>query len=159
MLKSSNKLSLHIGSEIGLKNFSFSQLILEVKRLFDVEGVPGFVKMLVILVESMLIKSGVDCPGCKSNKLQLHGNGSKKMKTSIGCVDLVLSRMKCRSCKKTFMPMMRLFDVDRYSRKSREFEKLTLETVTNQSFRRSAKNLNDTMGFSGLLKLMLFHML
>jgi len=43
---------------------------------------------------------------------------------------------------------MRLFDVDPFSRKSREFEKLTLETVANQSFRRSAKNLNDTMGFS-----------
>ncbi len=39
-------------------------------------------------------------------------------------------------------------DLNRYSRKSREFEKLSLETVTNQSFRRSAKNLNDTLGFS-----------
>jgi hypothetical protein len=33
MSKSSNKLSMHIGSEIGLRNFSFSQLVLEVKRL------------------------------------------------------------------------------------------------------------------------------
>jgi hypothetical protein len=38
-------------------------------------------------------------------------------------------------------------DLDPYSRKSREFEKVSLETVTNQSFRRSAKNLKDTMGF------------
>lgn len=53
MLKSSNKLSLHIGSDVGLKNFSFSQLIVKVKRLFDCEGIPGFVKMMVILVESM----------------------------------------------------------------------------------------------------------
>jgi len=61
MLKSSNKLSLRIGSDIGLKNFSFSQLIVEMKRLFDAEGIPGFVKMMVMLVESMLIKSGVEC--------------------------------------------------------------------------------------------------
>ena len=149
MSKSSNKLSLHIGSEIGLKNFSFSQLILEVKRLFDCEGIPGFVKMMVILVEGLLIKSQVtECPRCSSDKLQMHGKCGKKMKTSIGCVDLILSRMKCTACKKTFSPMMRLFDVDPFSRKSREFEKLTLETVANQSFRRSAKNLNDTMGFS-----------
>ena len=111
MLKSSNKLSLHIGSEMGLKNFSFSQLIIEVKRLFDCEGIPGFVTMMVILVESMLIKSGVECPRCNSNKLQQHGKCGKKMKTSIGCVDLTLSRMKCTACKKTFSPMMRLFDV------------------------------------------------
>lgn len=79
MSKSSNKLSLHIGSEIGLKNFSFSQLILEVKRLFDGEGIPGFVKMMVILVEGLLIKSQVtECPRCSSNKLQMHGKCGTK---------------------------------------------------------------------------------
>jgi hypothetical protein len=34
-----SKLSLHIGSEISLKNFSFSQLIIAVKALFDAEGI------------------------------------------------------------------------------------------------------------------------
>jgi hypothetical protein len=34
-----DKLSLHIGSEISLKDFSFSQLIIEVKNLFDTEGI------------------------------------------------------------------------------------------------------------------------
>ncbi len=66
MSKLSNKLSLHIGSEISLKGFSFSQLIIEVKRLFDTEGVPGFIKMLIILIEKLLISSGVECPRCHS---------------------------------------------------------------------------------------------
>lgn len=34
-----DKLSLHIGSEISLKDFSFSQLIIAVKNLFDTEGI------------------------------------------------------------------------------------------------------------------------
>ena len=42
MSKVINKLSLHIESEISLNNFSFSQLIIEVKRMFDAEGIPGF---------------------------------------------------------------------------------------------------------------------
>ena len=45
----SNKISMLFGSEISLKDFSFSQLIVAVKNLFDTEGVPGFVKALVIL--------------------------------------------------------------------------------------------------------------
>ncbi len=45
-----NRLSLHIGSEISLKDFSFSQLIIVVKALFDTEGIPGLVKVLVILI-------------------------------------------------------------------------------------------------------------
>jgi transposase-like protein len=143
-----SKLSLHIGSEISLKDFSFSQQIIEVKRLFDTDGIPGFIKMLVILIETLLIKNSVECPHCKSNKAHFHSKSSRKLKTSIGEVNLVLSRLKCVGCAKTFVPFNGLMDLNKYSRKSREFEKLSLETVTNQSFRRSAKNLNDTMGFS-----------
>lgn len=51
MSKVLNKLSLHIGSEISLNNFSFSQLIIEVKRMFDTDGIPGLVRVLVILIE------------------------------------------------------------------------------------------------------------
>ncbi len=143
-----SKLSLHIGSEISIKEFSFSQLIVAVKNLFDTEGVPGLVKVLVTLIEQMLIRSGVECPHCKSNEFHRHSEGHRRVKTSIGEVMLTLSRLVCMKCKKTFVPFNRLFDIDPYARKSREFEKLSLETVTNQSFRRSAKNLNDTMGFA-----------
>ncbi len=142
-----NKLSLHIGSEISLKDFSFSQLIIAVKSLFDTEGVPGLVKVLVILIEKMLLSSGVECPHCKCKKHHHNSKQDRKLKTSIGEVTLTLSRVLCGDCKKTFVPFNQLLDLDRYSRKSREFEKVSLETITNQSFRRAAKNLNDTMGF------------
>ena len=42
----SNKISMLFGSEISLKDFSFSQLIVAVKNLFNTEGVPGFVKAI-----------------------------------------------------------------------------------------------------------------
>lgn len=142
-----SKLSLHIGSEISLKDFSFSQLIVAVKNLFDTEGIPGLVKVLVVLIEQMLIRSGVECPHCNSNHLHRHSEKDRRIKTSIGEVVLTLSRLACVKCKKTFVPFNQLLDLDKYSRKSREFEKLSLETVTNQSFRRSASNLKDTMGF------------
>ena len=142
-----NRLSLHIGSEISLKDFSFSQLIIAVKTLFDTEGIPGLVKVLVILIEKMLLSSGVECPRCKCKKHQLHSKSDRRLKTSIGEVVLTLTRVLCGECKRTFVPFNQLLDLDPYSRKSREFEKVSLETVTNQSFRRSARNLHDTMGF------------
>jgi len=51
MSKAFHQLSLNIGSEFSLKNFSFSQLIVAVKKLMDTEGVPGLVKAMVTLVE------------------------------------------------------------------------------------------------------------
>jgi hypothetical protein len=88
MSKVSKKLSLHIGSEISLENFSFSQLIIAVKKLFDTEGIPGFIRTLIILVETILLKSGVSCPRCNLEKNHLHGHTNRKIKTSIGIVHL-----------------------------------------------------------------------
>lgn len=140
--------SLRIGSEISLKDFSFSQLIFAVKQLFDTEGIPGFVKALVAVIELLVIKSGVSCPRCKNDRHHVHSRKERKLRTSIGKVSLYLTRLSCAECKKSFCPFNMFLDIDRYSRKSREFEKLSLETVTNQSFRRSAKNLEDTLGFA-----------
>ena len=146
MSKLSNQLSMLFSAEISLKDFSFSQLIISVKNLFDTEGIPGFVKALVILIENLVIKSEIHCPHCKSEKFHLHGKTEKQLRTSIGVVHLILTRVRCGNCNKTYSPMTKLFDLDQYSRKSREFEKLALETITQQSFRRASKNLNDTVG-------------
>lgn len=147
MSKTSHELSLNIGSEFSLKDFSFSQLIVAVKKLMDTEGVPGLVKALVVLVEMLVIKSGSSCPHCCSEKSHLHSKSERTLKTTIGEVRLTLSRLQCCDCGKTFCPLNKLMDLDPYSRKSRELEKLSLETITNQSFRRSSKHLNDTLGF------------
>lgn len=148
MSKISNQLSLNLLSEITLSNFSFSQLIVAVKSLMDAEGVPGLIKAMIILVESLLIKSGVSCPHCSCEKFHFHSKSERSLKTTIGEVRLILKRVACQECGKTYCPLNKLMDLDPYSRKSREFEKLGLETITNQSFRRSAKHLADTLGFT-----------
>lgn len=112
MSKISNQLSMLFSSEISLKDFSFSQLIIAVKKLFDTEGIPGFVKALVILIENLVIKSGVRCPHCESEKFHLHGKADKQIKTSIGIVYLTLTRVRCGNCNKTYSPMVKLFDLD-----------------------------------------------
>lgn len=140
MTKASNILSLNISSEIQLKDFSFSQLIIAVKNLFDTEGIPGFIKVLVILIENMVVKSGVCCPRCQSEKHHFHSKTDRNLKTSVGIVNLVLTRVICAKCKKTFCPMTRLFDLNQYSRKSREFEKLSLEMITNQSCQKNCSS-------------------
>jgi transposase-like protein len=104
--------------------------------------------MLIILIEKLLISSGVDCPHCQhTHKHHFHSKTDRKLKTSIGEVNLVLNRLLCLNCKKTFSPMTKLFDLNQYSRKSSEFEKISLETITDQSFRRSAKSINEMTGF------------
>jgi transposase-like protein len=139
--------SLHIESEIELKNFSLSQLIVAINELFTREGLPGFLKVFLQMVEIKYLSRGVKCPGCSSETVHRHTQAKRRLKTTIGEAVLLLSRYRCQSCKKTFIPMNQLLDLDPYSRKSREFEKLSLETVTQQSFRRSADHLDKAVGF------------
>jgi len=142
------KLSLHVGSEVSVENFSLSQLIIAVKDLFATEGLPGFLKVFLQMIEGQFLSSGIKCRRCNSENVHGHSKCERKLKTSIGEVVLPLSRYRCQACKKTFVPMNQLLDLDPYSRKSREFEKLSLETVTQQSFRRSAAHLEKSMGFT-----------
>ncbi len=139
--------SLHIGAELSLENFSLSQLILAVKELFDREGLPGFLKAFLKIVEQKLIQSGVVCKHCQNSKIHIHGVSQRQLRTSIGIIVLDLTRMRCQACKKTFIPMSHLLDVDAFARKSREFEKLSLETVAEQSYRRSSEHLKKNIGF------------
>lgn len=142
------KFSLHVGSQISLENFSLSQLIISIKELFATEGLPGFLKVFLQVIEFQLVAGGVKCARCGSDRNYGHSTCERRLKTSLGEVVLVLSRYRCQACKKTFVPMSRLLDLDPYSRKSREFEKLSLETVTQQSFRRSADHLEKAAGFT-----------
>jgi hypothetical protein len=141
------KLSLQVGAEISLENFSLSQLIIAIKDLFVQEGLPGFLRVFLQVIELQLLAGGVACKNCGSVKLYGHSTVERKLKTLIGEVVFVLKRFRCQDCKKTYVPMNVLLDLDAYARKSREFEKLSLETITQQSFRRSAVVLEDTLGF------------
>jgi transposase-like protein len=146
MSKVSHELSLKVGAEVSLTDLSLSQLIQATKELFDREGVPGFVKFLVELIERQIVKDQRKCPHCGSGLLHFHSRVGRSVKSSIGEIHFKLSRYRCQSCGKTSIPVRKVLDLDAFSRKSRELEKLALQTVTDQSFRRSAKNLKDTLG-------------
>ena len=66
------KLSLHVGSEVSLENFSLSQLISSINDLFVTEGLPGFLKVFLKTIEEKLIGSGIKCKHCDATKLYSH---------------------------------------------------------------------------------------
>jgi len=147
MSKVSQELALRIGAEIELSDLSFSQLIQATKDLFDQEGLPGLIRFLIELIEKQMVSKIRQCPHCGAQNLHCHSRVGRRVKTSIGEILLRIGRYRCQACKKTSIPLSKVLDLDAYARKSQEFEKLALETVTDQSFRRSAKSLKETLGF------------
>ena len=53
-------IALNIKSCLSGLSFSFDELILETKTLFENEGIPGFLKLLISLIDNIVQKVPVD---------------------------------------------------------------------------------------------------
>jgi hypothetical protein len=65
------------------------------------------------------------------------------MYTSLGQVELEWTRPRCKSCGKLHHPLKEFFGLDRYQTKSSELEKMCLEVVSEDSYRKSVGKITN----------------
>lgn len=138
-------ISLNITACLSGLEFSFDELILETKELFENEGIPGFLKILVAFTDKVVLEqyrnsNKVTC--CPSPHLNINGRRSKPIFTSVGKFNLEWRILRCKNCNKTHHPLKDFFELGKYQKSSNEFEKTCMETVARESFRMSAETLN-----------------
>jgi hypothetical protein len=159
-------MQLNIGMvfEVNLnsKESFLDELILGTKTLFQQEGIGRFVGFILESYDKQLCDSIVqasaststpmapltkanDCC-CKTPALRRYRRESKKLSTSVGPVKFDCNRLRCKNCKKSVVPLREILSIKRYQSESREFQKLSCETATQQSFRRSCKHLSQIGG-------------
>ncbi len=153
-----SQISLLIKSNIAENPFSLDTLILKTKELFNKEGVPGFLALLLSLLDekvcanwkAMLDKALREIQEidkrrkhycCSEPCYHKHEKVDKKIFTSVGKITFQWSRMRCQNCSKTFIPLRSFFSLDPYQNKSNELEKIVVEVVSEQSYRRSSSHL------------------
>jgi hypothetical protein len=75
---------------------------------------------------------------------------SKWLYTSLGQLELTWTRLICKSCGKTHHPLKEFLGIDRHQTKSGEFEKLCLEAIAAESYRKSVKTIKNmrSVGFN-----------
>ena len=126
--------------------FSFDELILETKNLFEREGVPGFLGVLlgfidVYVVEQWFNEHGKKC--CEFPAFNRSGKKSKNIYTSIGKVDFEWTKVRCKNCDKTHNPLKDFFGLETHQTKSSELEKICLEVVSEDSYRKSVGKITN----------------
>jgi hypothetical protein len=137
-------ITLNLQACLSGEPFSFDELIIETRELFENQGIPGFLKLLLSFTDKMVIaefkaSNSVNC--CSSAYLIKNGKRSKNIYTSIGNIDFEWTTLKCKSCKKLHHPLKEFFDLGKFQKVSNEFEKICMETVAMESFRRSASTI------------------
>ena len=133
--------------------FSLDELVLKLKNLFDSEGFSGLLELLLSLTEEKLLMSSLDNSNprwcdCKSADYILNGSYPRKIKTSIGSLNLNWRRLKCKCCKvSNIVPLKSFLGIKSHQYKSNELERLVIDGVSRDSYRRSMESLN-SYGFT-----------
>lgn len=146
------KFNLTVLSSLPLKEgFSLDELVIEVRRMFEEEGMAGLISIIAMLLDLVVVppllgrweKADANC--CGLAHYVVHQRESKSLRTSAGLLNLNWTRIRCAACGRSFIPLRGYLNLEPHQRKTSELEKIVAEVVSEQSYRRSSQHL-ETIG-------------
>jgi len=141
-------LCMEILSCLSENGFSLDELVIKTKKLFESKGMPGFVALLLSLIDENLCwrlyhgKEGwkpKQC--CQSPRYDFVDRRKRSFRTSVGIVKIKWRRMKCKECGRKVTPLREFMGIKRYQTKTSELERIVAEVVSEQSYRRSCRHM------------------
>ena len=76
-------------------------MTLETKNLFETEGIPGFLKVILSFIDNMVVehwKASNEVQYCSSPHLNRSGKRLKAIVCPLGNIDFEWTLLKCRNC-------------------------------------------------------------
>ena len=147
-----NLLYLEILESVSEAGFSLDELVYKTKELFEQEGMSGMVSLVLTLMDEKLCldlcRGGVKSEGswrapgcCDSPRYEPQDRRARRFRTSVGEVRIQWRRLRCRNCGRSLIPLKEFLGIGSYQSKSNELERMVVEVVSDQSYRRSSKHL------------------
>jgi len=143
-------LALKVANSISDQGCSLDELVCKIKELFNSEGLPGFAVLLLKLIDESISvgvnrQDSTSAPHlrscCNDSCLESKGLRSRKIRTSIGPLDLQCRHLRCVNCRQTQVPLANFLKLDRYQKKTVELEQIVSEVITDQSYRRTSQHI------------------
>ena len=132
--------------------FGLDELIYRMEELANKKAFPQLLKAIVLLVdENLRLKVMLKQPlpekcgcTCEHPDLILDGGMPRKIRTRLGIVELPrITRVKCKHCGKTFVPMALMCGLEKHQTMSNELARLVLEQCAQESYRVAAGNIHE----------------
>lgn len=132
--------------------FGLDELIYRMEELANKKAFPQLLRTIVLLVdENLRLKVMLRQPlpekcgcTCAHPDLVLDGGMPRKIRTRLGIVDLPrITRVKCKHCGKTFVPLALMCGLERHQTMSNELAKLVLEQCAQESYRVATGNIHE----------------
>ena len=149
--KMQTTLALTLHTILAEEQFSLDELVIVLRKVIQEEGMPGLLKLILEVADELwAIRAcregklpGPSC--CDKAKWEIKDRVQRRLRTSGGEVRFNWRRLVCKNCRKQLVPMRQWLRLERWQSKSSELERIVVETVTEQSYRRSSNHL-DTIG-------------
>jgi len=127
--------------------FSLDELVIVLRKVLHEEGMPGLLRLILEMADELwAIRAcregklpGVPC--CEKAKWEIKDRVARQLRTSGGVVQFNWRRLVCKTCRKQLVPMRQWLNLERWQSKTSELERVVVETVAEQSYRRSTNHL------------------
>ena len=128
--------------------FTLDELVIKVRELFTEKGMAQVVSLILQLVDQMQALRHTtgqatpcrSCP-CGHARYEIKDRLVRQLQTSVGTLAFHWRRLACRKCGKTWCPLREFLGLERWQSKSAELERIAVEVVSEQSYRRGSRHL------------------
>jgi len=141
-------IGIELSATTSESHFTLDELVLKVRELFTQQGMSQVVGLILHLMDELLAVRHTTgqwaqprrC-GCGRHRYELKDRQPRELRTSVGSVHLHWRRLACRDCGQSWCPLREFLRLERWQRKSGELERVAVEVVSEQSYRRGSRHL------------------
>jgi len=141
-------IAMELAAVLAEDGFSMDELVVKTKLLFEQEGMAGFVRVVLELVDAWLCREIIrgssrwqPKPCCAAPCYESKDRLERRLRTSVGTVRLRWRRLRCCHCGRSCLPLREFTGLEPYQPKTAELERIVTEVVAEQNYRRLSGHL------------------
>ena len=141
-------ITMELWAAMSEEQFTLDELVIKVRQFFAQHGLPQLLSLLLRLMDELLsirhVSGQVRCPRlcpCGQSCYEHHDRQPRTLRTSVGELDFSWRRLRCRRCGRSWCPLRQFLGLEAWQRKSHELERVAVEVISEQSYRRGSRHL------------------
>jgi len=128
--------------------FSLDELVFKLGELFEKKAFNELLRLILMLVQEVLInrihhKKNHPFSCCGNSDFKFNGGYNRRIRTSLGELNLFWHRISCKSCGRTIVILKDFLKIKHYQTKTNELEQIIVNAVSETSYRRAVKSIGD----------------
>jgi len=146
-------ISMELSVTMSEERFTLEELVSKIDELFNQKALVKLLSLLLGLMDELLaIRNSSGKPAkprqcqCGHCHYELKDRLKRKLETSLGTLEFAWRRLQCKHCRASWVPLREFLGLERWQSKTSELERVVMEIITEQSYRRTSRHLKLASG-------------